>query len=190
MKLWKWLGLGRTATHGGTGQWPEVGEWLEVEGELKPCVNGLHLCREKDLVMWCSEELYEAEYDGEIVEVDDKVVVRRARLLRRVVTWTDRTARLFACDCAEHVLPIYENKYPGDKRPRQSIEVSRRYANGEATDEELAAAGSAAWSAAWSAAEYAAGSAARYADKSEAESAERAWQAEKLMAYLYPEEEA
>ena len=74
----------------------------------------------------------------------------------------DRDKRLFACACAENVLHIYESRYPGDNRPGQAIEVARRYANGEATIEELraawaasAAASAAGWAAsdaAWAAA--------------------------------------
>ena len=71
----------------------------------------------------------------------------------------DKIARLMACDFAEAVLPIFEKKYPDDERPRNSIKVARRYANGKATDKELAAAGAAAWDAAWAA--WAAGDAAR-----------------------------
>lgn len=55
------------------------------------------------------------------------------------------------CDYDEHVLHLFEAKYPEDKRPRQAIEVSRRYADGKATDEELADAradADAAWVAA------------------------------------------
>ncbi len=85
----------------------------------------------------------------------------------------DKLARLLACDYAEHVLHIYEAKYPDDQRPRRAIEVARRYAMGDASRTELAAAwsaagsaGSAAWSAAWSAAS--------------AASAERAWQEQRL----------
>jgi len=78
-------------------------------------------------------------------------------------------ARELACDYAEHVLPIFERDYPDDKRPREGIEVARRYARGEATDEELAAAEDATWDAAWAAAGYAAGyatgAAARTADR-------------------------
>jgi len=59
----------------------------------------------------------------------------------------DRLARLFACDCAEKVLPIYEKQYPKDIRPRQAIEVARKFANGEATQDALAAARDAAWDA-------------------------------------------
>ncbi len=32
----------------------------------------------------------------------------------------------FACQCAEHVLHFYEDKYPEDKRPRLAIEAARR----------------------------------------------------------------
>ena len=60
----------------------------------------------------------------------------------------DRVARLFACDCAEIVLPIFERACPQDQRPRQAIKVARRFAMGEATSEELAAAGAAARAAA------------------------------------------
>jgi len=52
----------------------------------------------------------------------------------------EKRARLFACDFAERVLPIYEAKYPDDKRPRKAIAVSRKFANGEATINELSAA--------------------------------------------------
>jgi hypothetical protein len=61
----------------------------------------------------------------------------------------DKLARLFACECAERVLPIFERKFPNDSRPRQAIEVSRRFARGQATEEERSAAWAAAWAAAW-----------------------------------------
>lgn len=44
---------------------------------------------------------------------------------------------LVSCLFAEHVLPMYEKAYPDDNRPRQAIEVARRYADGNATDDEL-----------------------------------------------------
>ena len=61
----------------------------------------------------------------------------------------ERFARHLACDFAEHGLPIYEAKYPGDNRPCNVIDVSRRFADGNATEEEL----SATWAArdAWAA---------------------------------------
>lgn len=68
--------------------------------------------------------------------------------LRCTLESNDRLARLFACDCAAHVLPLFEAAHPSDSRPRQAIEVARRFAMGEASNEEL----NAAWAAAWAAA--------------------------------------
>ena len=64
----------------------------------------------------------------------------------------DRIARLFACDCAESVLHIYEAAYPGDDRPRTAITTARQYAVGDAVNDQLAAAGAAARAAAGDAA--------------------------------------
>ena len=76
----------------------------------------------------------------------------------RSVNEVDRDARLFACDCAELVLPKFEARYPEDRRPRQAIEVARRFADGLATPEESQAAAAASAAAAYyaAAADYAA----------------------------------
>ena len=118
---------------------------------------------------------------------------------------SDTFARLLACDYAEHVLPIFETQYPDDDRPRKAIEVSRRYARGEAIEAELTAAwnaAEAAWAAAettaWAAAEtaawadaWAAAWAAAWADAwaaggawNAAEAAERTWQEARLRELL------
>ena len=75
----------------------------------------------------------------------------------------DKLARLFACDCAERVLPLFEKEYPDNQGPRQAIEVARLFAEGKATTQELEAAWAAArdaraaaWDAAWAAARAAA----------------------------------
>lgn len=52
------------------------------------------------------------------------------------------------CDCAETALPIWEKKYPNDKRPRNAIETARKFADGKATAKELDAARAAADAAA------------------------------------------
>lgn len=199
MRLWKCLSAGRRPAHGGSGRWPEVGEWLRVEGDLVLHKNGLHLCRDGDAVRWLSQEIYEAESRGEIVEGDDKIVVREARLTRRCDGWTERTAREFACDCAERVVHLCD-----DPRPREAIAVARRYARGDATDAELDAAraaardaagvaawaagetaGVAAWEAARAAAWYAAGETAREA----AREAESKWQTDLLLLVLTAKDE-
>ncbi len=85
------------------------------------------------------------------VESDENKSVSAKRKLIKAVN-IDRELRLFACDCAERVLYIFEREHPNDKRPRAAIEVSRRFADGKATMTELAAARAAARAAAWAAA--------------------------------------
>lgn len=151
--LYKVTGTGGTACHGGSGRWVK-NRWRSVKGDLIPCARGLHLCRREDLVRWLGPVIWRAEYDGELIEHDNKVVVRRARVIERYDTWNERTARLFAADCAERVLPIFEKEYPNDDRPRKAIEAARACARGEIGAEEMAAAEAAAqdaWTAARSA---------------------------------------
>ncbi len=38
---------------------------------------------------------------------------------------------VWALDCAEHVLPIFEEKYPNDPRPREAFEAGRAWVHGE-----------------------------------------------------------
>jgi len=101
----------------------------------------------------------------------------------------ERAARLFACECAEDVLPIFERENPDDKSPREAIEVARKFANGEATEEQLDAARAAAWDAArdaaWDAARAAARAAAWDAARDAAWAAARdaAWAAARAAAW-------
>lgn len=39
-----------------------------------------------------------------------------------------KTLALWAADCAEHVLPFFEEERPGDRRPRRAIEMCRAWA--------------------------------------------------------------
>jgi hypothetical protein len=65
--------------------------------------------------------------------------------------------RLLACDFAERAMPIFEKKYPDDKRPHEAIRMARLFANGECTATELEEARKGARSAAYAdAAAYAA----------------------------------
>ena len=63
----------------------------------------------------------------------------------------DKEIRLFAADCAESVLHIFEKEHPNDDRPRKAIRAARDYANGLISSQELKAARDAAWDAAWDA---------------------------------------
>ncbi len=101
----------------------------------------------------------------------------------------ERTLHIFACDVAEHVLPVFEKAYPKDERPRKAIETKRLWLAGKATDEELNAARAAARDAAraaaraadadaaWAADADAAWAAARDASGAAARAAAGAWDA-------------
>ena len=137
----------------GNGSWglprgKRPGCWEKAEGELVVCENGLHLCRRGDLVQWLGPRIFVAEIRGdELIESDNKVVVRSARLVSEFTTWNDCTARLFAADCAERVLPIFEKKHPDDTRPREAIEAARQFARGEIDAAARASARAAVWDA-------------------------------------------
>ena len=55
----------------------------------------------------------------------------------RVVRGHDKDLRLFACQCARLVLPIFEERYPGDARPRKAIEAAEAFALGQIGKAEL-----------------------------------------------------
>jgi len=42
-----------------------------------------------------------------------------------------KTLVLWSIECAERVLPIFEEKYPQDERPRKAIEAAEAWARGE-----------------------------------------------------------
>ncbi len=151
MKYYKILDKNREPYHGGSEQWP-YRKWHTVDGDLEPCKNGLHILRAKNvLIDWGGPVLWEVEIRGEKIELSDKIVAREAKLIGIVKSWNERNLRLLACDFAERVLDNFEKKHPGNDRPRKAIEVARKYANGEATLNEIEAAYSAADIAAWAA---------------------------------------
>ena len=206
--LFKVLGENGEAFHGGTGSWflpkgSRPGKWMPKIDNIAACERGYHVVTLAQLPAWLGPTIYEVEVRGDRIDQADKVVVSKARLVRRL-DWSKKSARLFAADCAERVLPIFEKYHPKDTRPRDAIAVARRFANGEATHDELAAAGAAAlaaardaaraaardaacaagWAAAWAAAGAAAGAAARAAAWAAGWAAEIEWQAQRLAFYL------
>ena len=107
--------------------------------------------------------------------------------LARIGYTDERKLRLYGCACVRGT-PITKGRTVwdllSDERSRRAVEVSERFANGEATEEERtaawAAAGDAAWDAARDASRAAAWAAAGAASGAAARDASRTWQAEKL----------
>jgi len=138
--LFKVTGVNAQSCHGGVGKWykphsqKRPGKWMPLIKDIEPCERGYHVCEGEQVLDWIHTELYEVEIRGEQIREEDKIVAQQARLIRRITNWNERTARLFACDCAEHVLHFFKEKYPEDKRPAEAIEVVRAYTRGEATE--------------------------------------------------------
>lgn len=100
----------------------------------------------------------------------------------RAVDGYDKEIRLFACDCAESVLNLFEEKYPNDTRPRKAIETARQFANGECELHDLIRARNAALDATWDASGatwYAAWAAKCSATYTAKEAVKAAWHAER-----------
>jgi hypothetical protein len=136
-------------------------------------LRGLNKTASDDETLWIDQVL---DHNG----LDDALWCLRA------VDGCDKEIRLYAIWCARRVQHLMT-----DPRSVAALDVAERYARGEASDEELSAAGEAAamWSARWAAAEAmsAALAAARWAARWSAAAAaaaarntERAAQAEEL----------
>jgi len=124
-------------TNNNDGTWTP-GEWMpDVKGELVLGVNGYHVVTQSQLVQWLGLRIFEVEVGPEVICDKNKSVARTCRLLREYTNWNEKVARLFACDCAERVLHIFEWAFPGEDAPRRAIEIARRYVNGKPTHEEL-----------------------------------------------------
>ena len=195
---------GVSPQHGGSGKWfvpkgGRVGKWMPAIKDIASCSRGYHFVTLEQLPRWIGPTLYEVEVRGQIIHESDKSVAEQARLVRRIETWNDKTLRLYAADCAERVVSLYEKDYPTDTRPRKAIQAARDFANGKITAEELNAAANAAYAAACAAtaanaanaayAAYAAACAAYAAAYAAyaayaADAAERKWQVERLRYYL------
>jgi len=110
MTTYKFLAKGAVGPQTGF-KWPEpqsaaFGAWIDAGGPLELCVRGAHVCRSVDLAYWLHDELWETEVDGEQIEGIDCLVVRRARLVRRIDAWHQGGATRFGEACAEHAAQL------------------------------------------------------------------------------------
>jgi hypothetical protein len=105
-RTYKFLAKDGTAPLSGF-RWPgpqgaAPGDWVEADGPLELCRSGVHVCRPLDLPYWLHDELWETEVGGEELDGIDCLVVRRARLVRRIDSWHLGGAARFAEACLEH----------------------------------------------------------------------------------------
>lgn len=104
MRAYKFLNAGCVGLYSGF-RWPigaggEPGPWVEAEGELEACGNGIHACRLADLPYWIDDELWEIELAGEVLHGPRGLVARRGRLGARIEAWGSDVAAAFAESCA------------------------------------------------------------------------------------------
>lgn len=89
------------------------------------------------------KHLNKTEADDEPLEIKtilDSNGIQDAVWALRAVDGHDRDIRLFIYDCAESVLHLFEKEFANDYRPREAIDTSRRFANGECGLDELSVA--------------------------------------------------
>jgi len=165
MMGWHFLPANGCLTNG-DGRQVVVGETYTVDPPLELCVHGLHASeRILDALKFAPGPIIcRVELSGEILHDDDKACATQ----RRVLWMADATATLheFACRVAEDALAAAEVTTTSESW--NALEIKRRWLRGEATDNDLSAAISAAWSAARSATVSAAQTAARSAVNSAA----------------------
>lgn len=103
--LYKFLRENGNGTNVGQFHWPQPtknsdgtwtpGEWVEVEYPLVACNNGLHVVTAEQSPQWYNRRLFEVEVEGGGILADPhsagKYVVKKARLVREIETWTKFT---------------------------------------------------------------------------------------------------
>ena len=139
-----------------------IGQRRTLKGEIIPCQYGYHASPSLwDALRYAPGALAcKVELSGTIVpHGDDKYAASTRKLVAAVNV--ERELRLFAADCAEHVLYLFEEKYPDDDRPRKAIQSARDFANDSISAHATNAAANAAYAAANAA--HAAANAAAYA---------------------------
>jgi hypothetical protein len=87
--------------------WPQ-GEWVEVDGDIGLCTNGIHACRPEALPRWIDDELWLVELEDVQAEHDGVVIARRGRLVERIEGWDAETSRELARSCAARVRALAE----------------------------------------------------------------------------------
>lgn len=178
------------------------GQSRTLKGEIIPCQRGYHASPSlwQALTYAPGPVACRVELSGEILpHGGDKFAASTRKLIAAVNV--AKELRLFAADCAEHVLYLFERKYPNDDRPRKAIQAARDFAEGrigreaaEKAAEEAARrrrasaaawAAEAAWAAAWNAAAAAAAGVAAWSAATaagSAEAAEKDWQRQQFEA--------
>jgi hypothetical protein len=87
------------------------GDWVQADGPIGLCLNGIHASNTAQLPHWLGAELWEIELGGEILREEAALVASRGRLVRRIDSWDEPTRMRFAEACLERARSI-ASRYP------------------------------------------------------------------------------
>ncbi len=124
MNAYKFLRAGSVGPFTGF-RW-KPGCWVETDA-VSVCERGVHACRLADLPFWVTDELWEIELGGEVVESGFKVVALRGRLVRRVDAWTTAAAQALGESAAARARALSDQR-PDDAMARAYAEDAERRA--------------------------------------------------------------
>jgi hypothetical protein len=103
MRAYKFLTGGRSPFTGRPWSLPRAAQpaaWMQAEGPLELCVNGIHACTAAQTPFWLANELWAVELDGEVLETKVALVASRARLAEPIKAWDEVARAAFCGDCA------------------------------------------------------------------------------------------
>jgi hypothetical protein len=115
----------------------------ELIRSFNPCYDPKDVCAENETL---SIREWIEKYRNVVKSKEDVIW-----LICRNDFMTDKDLRLFAVWCARTTYSLYDSLDQIDPRSITAIDTAERYANGEATDDELSAAREAARGASWGA---------------------------------------
>ena len=120
--LYKFLRAGLKSEHDGS-EWT-VGEWRTVPAPTQECV-GLNASEyiQQALSYVRQPVLAKVECGGKIIKGDDKWTCEKMRIVA-VADWTSEHSLKMAIFSARSCLDKFENKYPGNDKPRKAIEAA------------------------------------------------------------------
>lgn len=96
MRAYAFLGAGATSYLTGL-RWPSPGTWVERDDDA------VRACTVADLAWWLDDELWEVELEGQITDLGRALTASRARLVRRIESWTYDVASELVLVCARRV---------------------------------------------------------------------------------------
>lgn len=140
--LWKFLRLldGKIVSQHGDATWT-IGKSKYAQGVIIACENGFHASPGilAALGYVKGEVLAQVTVSGDSDVQSDKSA-HRSMTIVRAWRWTQRDSIMLAVYAAELVLDVFEQKHPGDERPRKAIEAAKAWLANPSADAARAAA--------------------------------------------------